>query len=102
MFGENAVRRSAAPISSAMEWYRFLKISSSTGSRRALLRMRRSVNRSLAVCRWSLANLCGFQLWILGLANDRRLSANDGPQDFRVKLQNSVDTLFILPQYLVI
>src|ERR1700688_2710268 len=34
MFGENAVRRSAAPISSAMEWNRFLKISNSTGSGR--------------------------------------------------------------------
>ena len=33
MFGENAVRRSAAPISSATEWKMFLKISSSTGSR---------------------------------------------------------------------
>ena len=33
MFGENAVRRSAAPISSAMEWKIFLKISSSIGSR---------------------------------------------------------------------
>ena len=34
MLGENAVRRNAAPISSAMEWKRFLKISSSMGSRR--------------------------------------------------------------------
>src|SRR5579862_2717451 len=34
MLGENAVRRSAAPISSAIEWKRFLKISSSMGSRR--------------------------------------------------------------------
>src|SRR5712672_3403316 len=33
MLGENAVRRRAAPISSAMEWKRLLKISSSTGSR---------------------------------------------------------------------
>src|SRR5579883_1869116 len=33
MFGENAVRRRAAPISSAMEWKMFLKISSSMGSR---------------------------------------------------------------------
>src|SRR5258708_748425 len=47
MLGENAVRRSAAPISSAMEWNRFLKTSSSTGSRR----MRRSVPES---SRWSL------------------------------------------------
>src|SRR5258708_26681111 len=32
MFGENAVRRRAGPIASAMEWKRFLKISNSTGS----------------------------------------------------------------------
>jgi hypothetical protein len=36
------------------------------------------------------------------LANDERPTANDDPKDFRSKLQNSVDTLFILPQYLVI
>src|SRR5580704_14779374 len=41
MLGENAVRRSAAPISSAMEWKRCLKTSSSTGS----LRMLASVSR---------------------------------------------------------
>src|ERR1700691_3242854 len=32
MFGENAERRRLAPISSATEWYRFLKISSRVGS----------------------------------------------------------------------
>src|SRR5215475_445786 len=34
MFGENADRRSAAPISSATEWKTFLKISSRVGSTR--------------------------------------------------------------------
>jgi hypothetical protein len=44
MLGENAVRRNAAPISSAIEWYKFLKISSSMESRR----MRRSVPEAAA------------------------------------------------------
>jgi hypothetical protein len=35
-------------------------------------------------------------------AHDQRPATNDSPQDFRAKLQNSVDTLLILPQYLVI
>src|SRR5574340_1140690 len=34
MFGEKAARRSAAPISSATEWKRFLKISRRVGSNR--------------------------------------------------------------------
>jgi hypothetical protein len=36
------------------------------------------------------------------LADDKRGTTTTNRKDFRSKLQNSVDTLFILPQYLVI
>src|SRR5580692_5937817 len=39
MLGEKAERRKAAPISSAMEWKRLLKISSSAGSSLRIIRL---------------------------------------------------------------
>src|SRR4029077_7780349 len=105
-------------------WKRFLKISSSTGSRR----MRRSLpeaeteNQSMGVSRWSLAGrrqprvvgsrrvlACGtgffrrrFVVW--PTTNDPRLTTVDAPSRREIfgSVQNCVDTTFILPQYLVL
>ena len=114
MLGEKAVRRRAAPISSAMEWKRFLKISSSIGSRR----MRRSVpqrRRSPLVvgrgptsfialassfCIPNLERLAPFEVGC-----GQRPTTNDQRRvgkEFLRSMHNCVDTTFILPQYLVL
>src|SRR5229473_2414560 len=106
MLGENAVRRSAAPISSAMEWKRFLKTSSSTGSRR----MRRSVPET---CGWSLVvgrsprapGYTATGLLCRRYQGGQRLTTDDrrrAPSEFFPFLQICIDTAFILPQYLVL